>query len=253
MNAQLAPNISLGNSGTPSGGMIAVIPARGGSKRIPRKNVKLFAGLPMIAHSILAARDSGVFNRIIVSTDDSEIAEISKAYGAEVPFLRPEELADDHASTDVVFVHALELMNQLGGSYNYACCIYATAPFVRVEYLRQGLELLKESDATSAFSVASFPFPIFRGMKINERGRVEMLWPEHRWTRSQDLPEAYHDAGQFYWVNVERYLKEKKLLSEDAVPVVLPRWLVQDIDTIEDWHRAELMFEVQARDSHSHE
>ncbi len=223
--------------------VLAIIPARGGSKRIPRKNVKPFCGKPMMAWSIEAARASRVFDRIIVSTDDDEIAAVAEQHGAEVPFRRPAELANDHASTDAVFLHAIREMEKQGIS-DYACCLYATAPFVRPEDLREGLALLRGKAATSAFSVVRFDYPIFRALKVNDRGRVGMFWPEHRLTRSQDLPEVWHDAGQFYWVDVAKYKNEGKIYSSDALPVPLPAWRVQDIDTPEDWTRAELMFKA---------
>lgn len=229
---------------------ICIIPARGGSKRIPKKNIRDFCGRPMIARSIEAAENSGVFDRILVTTDSPEVAGVAVEQGAEVPFLRPPELADDHASTDAVVVHALNWCRENGCTPEYACCLYATAPFVRPEYLRKGLELLKSTGATSAFSVTSFPFPIFRGLKINQSGALEMFWPEHRMTRSQDLPEAYHDAGQFYWMNVARYMQAPALYAPDAVPVILPRYLVQDIDTPEDWERAEIMFRTLEKQGH---
>ena len=221
---------------------VCIIPARGGSKRIPKKNIREFCGKPMIAYSIDAARACGIFDRIIVTTDSAEIKSVAERYGAEVPFLRPAELSDDHASTDSVILHVLKWLKGNGAQPEYACCLYATAPFVQPDYLIQGLDVLKSSHATSAFSVTSFPFSIFRGMKINSGGSLEMFWPKHRLTRSQDLPEAYHDAGQFYWLNVSRYLESPKVYAPDSMPVVLPRHLVQDIDTEEDWIRAELMY-----------
>lgn len=221
---------------------LCVIPARGGSKRIPRKNVRPFCGKPMIAWSIEAARASGVFDRVIVSTDDDEIAAVATAYGAEVPFKRPAELSDDFAVTDAVFGHALRAMFPSMGAIELACCLYATAPFVRPSDLRAGLDALRAKGATSAFSVVRFGFPIQRALRIREDGRVEMFWPEHRMTRSQDLPAAYHDAGQFYCVDVAKYLVEGRIYSADSVPVVLPSWRVQDIDHDEDWVRAERLF-----------
>lgn len=229
---------------------ICIIPARGGSKRIPKKNIRDFCGRPMIARSIAAAENSGVFDRIFVTTDSEEVAAVAREQGAEIPFMRPPELSDDHASTDAVVVHALNWCRENGCMPEYACCLYATAPFARPEYLRKGLELLKSTGATSAFSVTSFPFPIFRGLKINQTGALEMFWPEHRMTRSQDLPEAYHDAGQFYWMNVARYMQAPALYAPDAVPVILPRYLVQDIDTPEDWERAEIMFRTLEKQGH---
>lgn len=221
---------------------VAIIPARGGSKRIPRKNIKPFAGRPMIAHSIVAARESGLFERIIVSTDDEEIAQVSRDYGAEVPFMRPAELADDFAGTDAVLLHALTWLKERGELPDAFCCIYATAPFVRSEFLRQGLEALHREEATTAFSVTSFAYSIFRALRTTTNGRLEMIWPKNRDRRSQDLGEAYHDAGQFYWADTQKYLGEQKLFSRDAVPVFIPRYLVQDIDTPEDWETAERMY-----------
>jgi pseudaminic acid cytidylyltransferase len=221
---------------------VAIIPARGGSKRIPRKNVKRFGGLPMIAHSLRAAQEANVFDRIIVSTDDEEIAEVARQYGGDVPFLRPAALANDFAGTDAVVLHALEWLAAQGKQVTEVCCLYATAPFVRATDLRRGLELLRAQHATTAFSVTTYPYPIFRSLKITEDGRVEMLWPENFSKRSQDLPEAYHDAGQFYWADVTKYLVERRLFSTDSIPVVIPRHLVQDIDKPEDWEVAEQMW-----------
>ena len=222
-------------------GCTAVIPARGGSKRIPRKNIRPFAGKPMIAHSIGVALESGLFDQVIVSTDSEEIAEVAREWGAEVPFMRPAELADDTIGTDAVFLHALEWTEREGISCETACLIYATAPFVQTAHLMGGIAALRDSGSSCAFSVASFPFPIFRALKIGSGGRLEMLWPEHRLTRSQDLPETYHDAGQFYWVDVAKY-QETRALYVDAVPVYVPRRYVQDIDTLEDWECAEAMW-----------
>ena len=225
--------------------IVAVIPARGGSKRIPHKNIKSFCGKPIIAYSIKAAKNAGIFDRIIVSTDSEKIASTAKEFGAEVPFIRPAELADDFAGTDAVILHALKQLMGDGEKIDYICCIYATAPFVKAEYVIKGYDLLRDKNAASCFSVTTYPFPIFRSLKINSQNRLEMFWPEYRETRSQDLPEAYHDAGQFYWADAKKYLKEKQFYSKDAVPVILPRYLVQDIDTIEDWNIAELMFKAQ--------
>jgi pseudaminic acid cytidylyltransferase len=226
---------------------IAIIPARGGSKRIPHKNVKAFAGAPMISYPITAARESGLFDRIIVSTDSEEIADTALRYGAEVPFRRPAELSDDHTATAPVLVHALRWLADRGYRAQTACCIYATAPFVRAEDLRRGYDELVGSGATTAFTVTSFAFPIFRALRVNAQGALEMFWPEHRLTRSQDLPEAYHDAGQFYWFDVARFLRDPNLYSRDARPILLPRHLVQDIDTLEDWETAEHMYSALKR------
>jgi pseudaminic acid cytidylyltransferase len=223
---------------------IAVIPARGGSKRIPRKNIKEFCGKPMIAWSIEAAQKSNCFERIIVSTDDNEIADIAQNHGAEVPFVRPESLANDYAGTIPVIRHAVEWLVAHGEKPENVCCLYATAPFVRSQDLKRGLEMLQAQECDYVFSVTSFPFPIQRAIRIIQEQRVEMFQPEHFITRSQDLEEAYHDAGQFYWGTAQAWLDEKPLFSNRSVPLILPRHRVQDIDTLEDWQRAEWLFKA---------
>lgn len=221
---------------------LAVIPARGGSKRIPRKNIKHFCGKPMIAWSIEAAHESECFGRILVSTDDEEIAEVAHRYGAEVPFLRPSELSDDFTATTPVIAHAVRWIQEQGDSPSEVCCIYATAPFIRPEDLRRGLEVLEQSGCDYVFPVTSYAFPIQRAIRITAANRMEMFSPEHFNARSQDLEEAYHDAGQFYWGHAEAWLSAKPIFSREAAPIMLPRHRVQDIDTPEDWERAELMF-----------
>lgn len=223
---------------------LAVIPARGGSKRIPRKNVKEFAGRPIIAWSIEAALSSGCFDDVVVSTDDDEIARIARASGAAVPFRRPAHLSTDHADTLSVMRHAIEWQAASGAAPEEACCIYATAPFVQPEDLRRGLETLHEMNSAYAFSVTTFPFPIQRAIRITSEGRVEMLQPEHMGTRSQDLEEAFHDAGQFYWGRASAWASGTPIFSPDAAPVPVPRHRVQDIDTPEDWVRAEWLFKA---------
>lgn len=223
---------------------VAIIPARGGSKRIPRKNIKEFCGKPMIAWSIMAALQSGCFSRVVVSTDDTEIADVARNHGAEVPFMRPESLSDDHSGTIPVIRHAVEWFIRQGQQPEHACCIYATAPFVCAEDISRGLKILSDTGSDYAFSVTSYPFPIQRALRITPHGRVEMFNPEYFNTRSQDLEEAYHDAGQFYWGRANAWLAEKTIFSPDAAPVLLPRHQVQDIDTMEDWQRAELMFQA---------
>jgi pseudaminic acid cytidylyltransferase len=223
---------------------LAVIPARGGSKRIPRKNIKMFGGKPMIAWSIEAAMASGCFDRVIVSTDDAEIADVARAHGAEVPFMRPLELSDDHTGTIPVVAHAVGWMSQQVGPVEFACCLYATAPFVQAQDLRQGLDLLQRSCAQYAFTVTNFAAPIQRSFRITDQERIEMFNPAQFNTRSQDLEEAYHDAGQFYWGRSQAWLAATPLYSEFATPLVLPRYRVQDVDTQDDWIRAELMFEI---------
>ncbi len=223
---------------------IAVIPARGGSKRIPRKNIKHFCGKPMIVWSIEAAKASSLFDYIIVSTDDNEIAEIAKNHGAEVPFIRPVELSDDYVGTGDVVKHAVEWVIQNIDKPKYVCTIYATAPFVKSTDLVEGLELLKKNNCQQVFTVTSFPFPIQRAIKITHKGRVKMFQPENFMTRSQDLEPCYHDAGQFYWLITDAVLKKVSAFSEASMPLILPRHQVQDIDTPEDWKLAELMFKA---------
>ncbi len=222
---------------------ICVIPARGGSKRILKKNIKNFLGKPIIAYSIEAALNSQLFDKVIVSTDDESIAKVAKEYGAEIPFVRPKKLSDDFTNTNDVVKHAINWFLEQDIEINYVCCIYATAPFVKVTYLRQGLELLSNSNQLFSFSVTSFPFPVQRAIKINN-DKISMFYPEYTLSRSQDLDEAYHDAGQFYWGRPQAFLDEVDMFSEDSIPVVLPRYLVQDIDTLEDWKGAELMYKT---------
>ncbi len=219
-----------------------MIPARGGSKRIPRKNVRLFAGRPIIAHSIDAARASGLFDRIVVSTDDDGIARVARDCGAETPFVRPAELSDDHTGTNAVARHAIRWFGERGALPEHVCCLYATAPFVQPRYLREGFERLVASGRSFAFSVTTFAFPIQRALRIDTDGCVQPVWPGNIARRSQDLEETYHDAGQFYWGTARAFLDDVALYSSASVPVILPRHLVQDIDTEEDWVRAELMF-----------
>lgn len=222
---------------------VAIIPARGGSKRIPKKNIKEFHGLSLIAYSIKVALDSKLFEKVIVSTDDEEIATIAKKYGAEVPFIRPKELSDDFTGTGDVVKHALEWLKANGETFEFVCTVYATAPLLQPKYLIEGYNALKNSDAINAFSATSMPFPIQRTFKVNDEGRCEMFTPEHYMTRSQDLEEAYQDAGQFYWTKIGIH-SDEIMFGKDSIPVILPRHLVQDIDTLEDWQRAEIMYKV---------
>ena len=223
---------------------LAIIPARGGSKRIPRKNIKAFCGKPMIAWSIEAARQSACFDRIIVSTDDEDIAAVARSQGAEVPFMRPAELSDDHTGTLPVIAHAIDWTNRNMGPVDFACCLYATAPFVQAQDLRRGLEVVSAGAVDYAFSVTSYAFPIQRAIRITADERVEMFHPEHFNTRSQDLEEAFHDAGQFYWGRTPAWLSGRPIFSHEAAPILLPRHRVQDIDTAEDWERAEWLFKA---------
>ena len=200
----------------------AIIPARGGSKRIPRKNIRDFNGRPMIGWTIAAARDSCLFDHIFVSTDDDEIAAIARAEGAEAPFMRPAALADDHTPTRPVVNHAIEAATALYGKPDYVCCLYATAPFMRASDLATGFDLLQSSGADFAFSVTSFAFPIQRALRLLPSGRVDMFAPEHAMTRSQDLEEAWHDAGQFYWGRTDAFLANRRMFSEAAMHHRLP-------------------------------
>ncbi len=219
---------------------VAIIPARGGSKRIPRKNIRNFDGEPVIAYSIRAALDSACFDRLLVSTDDEEIAAIAREYGAETPFVRPDELSNDHAHVGGVIRHAAGWLIEQGTHPDYVCGIFATAPFLTARILREGLERLKSApDKHYAIGVTSFPFPIQRAVRITGKGGIEPIQPEYMAKRSQDLEEAYHDAGQFFWGRTEAVLKGISIFTPHSIPVLLPRYQVQDLDTLEDWERAE--------------
>lgn len=221
---------------------IAVIPARGGSKRIPRKNIKLFFGKPMIAWSIEAAKASALFDHVFVSTDDAEIAEIALFFGADIPFMRPTELANDHTGTTPVIAHAIRWAINEGFDVNAVCCIYATAPFIRASDIQRGWKALNSGNWEYAFAVTDFAAPIFRSFEQTSEGGIRMFFPENFFKRSQDLPVALHDAGQFCWGRTAAWLDEKRVFDEHSVPIIIPRWRVQDIDTQEDWLQAELMF-----------
>ena len=228
---------------------VCIIPARGGSKRIPKKNIKDFLGKPLIAYSIETALESQLFDKVIVSTDDEKIAKVAQAYGAEVQ-MRPASLSDDFTTTGDVVAYVLERLKSEGYHYNFACTLYATAPLLQKEYLIEGYEKLQTSDAVHAFSATSMPFPIQRTFKIDEDGRCEMFWPENFSKRSQDLEEAYQDAGQFYWSRLDKS-SDEIIFGKDSIPIILPRHLVQDIDTPEDWERAEKLYELLYPDSFS--
>jgi len=215
---------------------VAIIPARGGSKRIPKKNIKEFCGKPLIAYSIETALSSKLFDEVIVSTDSKEIAKVAKELGAKVQ-MRPEHLADDYTGTAEVIKYVVDSLSK---NYEYICTIYATAPFLQERYLKEGYEKLKNSSACRSFSVTSMPFPIQRTFKI-KNNRCEMFWPENFLKRSQDLEEAYQDAGQFYWEK-RGCRSDEIFFGKDSIPIILPRYLVQDIDTPEDFIRAEYMY-----------
>jgi len=220
---------------------IGIIPARGGSKRIPGKNIRPFAGRPLLVHSIIAAQAAGVFDAIIVTTDDEAVARIAREHGAETPFARPAELASDHTPLAPVLLHALEALETAGRRYRNFCCLFATAPLMRAEDIRRGLALLEQHQAATAISVAQFPIPLERALTITPEGRLRMCRPEHQFTRSQDLPPAFYEAAHFTWGNVERFRAAQAIYGPNAVAVPIHSRLVCDIDTQEDWERAELM------------
>lgn len=223
---------------------LAIIPARGGSKRVPRKNVKLFAGQPMIAYAIAAARASAVFDRIVVSTDDEEIAEVARSHGALTPFMRPPELSDDHTGTVPVIVHALDACRALGWEAELACCIYPGVPLLAPDDLVAALALLQRDDARPtdyAFTVAAFPSAVQRALRRSDAGRMSPLAPENIERRSQDLEPCYYDAGQFYWGGAAAWRSGvSPHMNGWGWPV--PAWRAVDIDTPDDWRRAELLY-----------
>jgi pseudaminic acid cytidylyltransferase len=223
---------------------VAIIPARGGSKRIIKKNVKLFFGKPIIAYSIENAIKSLLFDKVIVSTDDNEIARIAIEYGAEVPFMRPSELSDDFSGTHDVIGHAVKSLENNGEEIRYVCCLYATAPLLKMNYLIKGYDLIKSGKWESVIAATKFSYPIFRSFEKLENGSLKMFFPEHYSSRSQDLSEAFHDAGQFYWASAKVWKDKPNGFSENSTIVELPNYLVQDIDTMEDWIRAENLFKL---------
>lgn len=222
---------------------IAIIPARGGSKRIPRKNIKQFCGKPIIAYSIEAALKSNLFDVVMVSTDDEEIAEIAKKYGAQVPFYRSKNSSDDYAPLAVVVDEVLNSYSKLGHDFSFFCCILPTAPFVNAGCLISAGEKLKSPDCTAVFPVALFLYPIQRALHFNNK-RIEMIHPENMQVRSQDLEETFHDAGQFYFLKTETFKNEKVLFTKNATAIVLPQLMVQDIDTEIDWKLAEIKYQL---------
>lgn len=222
---------------------IAIIPARGGSKRIPRKNIKPFAGKPMIAHAIAAAKASGLFEHIVVSTNDRDIAEISKDHGAETPFTRPAELADDHAPTAPVIVHAIQACQSYGWEVDHACCIYPCVPFIRIEDLKGAFDLLTHSGKDFAFPVTEFPSAIQRALRKLPDGSMQPFYPQYEMTRTQDLEPAYHDVGQFYWGKTDAWL-DRKSSHSGGLGYLIPNWRAVDIDTPDDWQRAELLYKL---------
>lgn len=222
---------------------LAIIPARGGSKRIPRKNIKLFIDQPIIKYSIDAAINSNLFDEIMVSTDDDEVARIAISCGAKVPFIRSEATSNDYASTVDVLEETLLEYKKIGKAFEYCCCMYPTAPFISPQILMKGFEILKESEADSVIPVVRFSYPIQRALKI-EKGKLFMVWPDNTGSRSQDLPSTYHDAGQFYWCRVKDLLLHKKIFTENSVPIEISELEAQDIDNEEDWKMAEIKYKI---------
>ena len=226
---------------------IAIIPARGGSKRIPRKNIRPFCGKPMLAYAIQAAQKSGCFSKVVVSTDDDEIAEVARQLGAEVPFLRPANLADDHTGTTPVVIDTIARLDKLRIQAQHYCCIYATVPLIQADDLKAAYQRLIASQAPFVYTVAEFGFPIQRAVRMDEQGRVTPFWPEQMAKRSQDLEPAYQDAGQFYWGTQDAWLGGISPIGGEGIGHILPRHRVVDIDTPEDWHLAELLYQVLAQ------
>jgi pseudaminic acid cytidylyltransferase len=230
-------------------GLVAVIPARGGSKRVPRKNIRPFLGVPLLARTIALLAQGRLFDRVIVSTDDEEIAAVARAAGAEVPFRRPAELSTDFAETLPVIAHAIRELEARGRQLSYVACVYPAAVLLRPGDLHAAWELLRDSDADYVFTVSSFPYPIQRALRRTADGGCEMIWPEQRETRSQDLEPAFHDAGQFYLGRRAAWLQARPLFSRRSRVLELPRYRVQDIDTPEDWERAETIFRLLEREA----
>ena len=222
---------------------IAIIPARGGSKRIPRKHIKDFRGKLLIAWSIEVAKESGLFDHIVVSTDDPEIAVVAKEWGAEIPFMRPPDLSDDNATTDSVLLHAILQCQRIYGRFKHGCCLYSTSPFLMPSDLHCGLEMLFANKATTAFPVVKYDFPIEQAFLL-DGSRLKAKWPDKLNERSQDLPDYYHDAGIFYWFDVDKFLALPSLFCNDAVAFVISSFQCQDINTPEDLHHAEIKFQV---------
>lgn len=222
---------------------IAIIPARGGSKRIPRKNIKQFCGLPMIAYAILAAKECELFDHIVVSTDDEEIASVARSLGAEVPFYRPLELSDDYASTSPVVNHAIRECLNLGWNFKFTCCIYPGVPFLKAEDLQGAFDCIKDGRLNYCFPVAKYPSPIQRALKMLSDYSIQPFSSDFELKRTQDLEFAYYDAGQFYWAANEVWFRKPKIHS-DGLGYQIPNWRAIDIDTPEDWRRAELVYQA---------
>ncbi len=222
---------------------VAIITARGGSKRIPRKNIRDFMGQPILKYSIDAALTSHCFDEVVVSTDDREIRDISISFGAKVPFLRSKHTSDDFATTADVIEEVLLEYKKRGDNFEYCCCIYPTAPFLTSRRLKEAFDLLKERNADSVIPVVRFGYPIQRALKI-EGGRLSMIRPENIDSRSQNLMPAYHDAGQFYWLDSTAFLKTRKIFTDNTVPIEITESEAQDLDNEEDWKMAQLKYKI---------
>jgi pseudaminic acid cytidylyltransferase len=223
---------------------ICIIPARGGSKRIPGKNIKDFKGKPIIVYSIETALHSGLFDEVMVSTDNEEIAGIALKAGAQVPFRRSAEKSDDFATTVEVLMEVIENYTLSGRSFRYGCCFYPTAPLVKTERLKEGLEMMIRNNCDSVFPVVAYSYPIWRGLQMSAENTIQMIWPENLHKRSQDLMPAYHDAGQWYWFDIPQLLTKKQLFTEKSAGLVVSEYEVQDIDTYSDWQLAEWKYEL---------
>ena len=223
---------------------IAIIPARGGSKRISRKNIREFVGKPIIAYSIEKAISSNLFDKVIVSTDDSEIKNISKKFGADVPFVRPDSLSDDFASTTSVIAHAIKWMKSQKWALDSICCIYPTSPLLDLDYLKKGYDIFYKSNWDYVFSATEYNYPVGRGFMSLDNNGLKMVFPENIDQRSQDLAPVFHDAGQFYWGTIKSWIEHKPIFSEKSFILIIPSHMVVDIDTEDDWCRAELTFKV---------
>lgn len=230
-------------AGANSGKAIAIITARGGSKRIPRKNIKAFCGKPIIAYSIEAALASGIFDKVMVSTEDEEIAEIARKYGAEVPFMRSEKASNDFATTVDVICEVLECYKEKGMEFSQACCIYPTAPFVTAEKLQQAMKMLEDTDADSVMPICAFSFPPMRGMYVEDE-KLSYAFPEYAGKRSQDIPEMYHDCGQFYCFRADKFVQNRKIVTDNTKAIIVPETEVQDIDNVQDWKIAEIKYQL---------
>ncbi len=224
---------------------IAIIPARGGSKRIPKKNIKNFLGKPIIAYSIELALNIKLFSKVIVSTDDQEIKDVAIKYGAEVPFIRPKEIADDFTGTHEVIGHAVKWLEDNDKKIDYVCCIYPTAPLIENDDLIKGYKTIKTGKWQSVMAATNFSYPIFRSFENLPDGGLKMIFPEHYNSRSQDLPEIYHDAALFYWAKPEIWKKKPEPYNNKNSIVKIPNCRIQDIDTLDDWKRAEIIYKIK--------